>query len=341
MRVITKKYSNHSHIGKHMQPNIKISQAMQEALRCPSCRTKLNISEKHINCTNSSCNAHFPVIDGVPVLINEQSSIFSVNDFVSRQDTFFKNEDGKTLKKVIRKLIPTISKNIKGNENYHHLNNLLLKKSGTPRVLVIGGSILGNGMEILINNTSLSLDLVESDVSFGPRTMLICDGHDIPFEDESFDAVVIQAVLEHVADPYRCVEEVHRVLNKQGLVYAETPFMQQVHGGRYDFTRFTHLGHRRLFRKFEEIDSGAVCGPGMALSWSYQYFLTSFFSSKTLRAVARNFANLTSFYLKYIDSYLIDKPGTLDAASGYYFIGEKSEQVLSDRDLIKLYKGAE
>ena len=81
--------------------------------------------------------------------------------------------------------------------------------------------------------------------------MLICDANDIPFENGSFDGVVLQAALEHVADPYRCVEETHRVLKEKGLVYAETAFMQQVHGGRYDFTRFTRLGHRRLFRRFD------------------------------------------------------------------------------------------
>ena len=43
---------------------------------------------------------------------------------------------------------------------------------------------------------------------------------------------------------------------------------------------------------------------------------------------------------EYFDYYLIDKPGTFDAASGYYFMGRKAEQVLSDQDLIKLYRGA-
>jgi hypothetical protein len=135
------------------------------------------------------------------------------------------------------------------------------------------------------------------------------------------------------------VEEIHRVLKKQGLVYAETPFMQQVHMGRYDFTRFTYLGHRRLFREFEEIDSGATAGPGTVLAWSYKYFLLSFASSKALTRLIMIFAHLTSFYLKYFDYYLIHKAGTLDAASGFYFMGRKGGQALSDRDLIKLYRG--
>jgi SAM-dependent methyltransferase len=183
------------------------------------------------------------------------------------------------------------------------------------------------------------IELVDSDVTFGPRTKLVFDAHSIPFEDNSFDGVIVQAVLEHVVDPWRCVEEIHRVLKEDGLVYAETPFMQQVHLGRYDFTRFTHLGHRRLFRKFEEIESGAVCGPAMALAWSYRYFLLSFTTSSFLRRLIEAFARLTSFFLTYLDYLLIDKPGTLDAASGYYFIGKKSDLVLPDKSLIKLYKG--
>jgi hypothetical protein len=136
------------------------------------------------------------------------------------------------------------------------------------------------------------------------------------------------------------VAEIHRVLKQGGLVYAETPFMQQVHMGRYDFTRFSHSGHRRLFRRFEEIAGGAVCGPGMALAWSYQYFLLSFASSRAMRGLIRAFASITSFYLKYADFYLIDKPAAIDAASGFFFMGRKAGTVLSDHELIKYYKGS-
>jgi SAM-dependent methyltransferase len=184
------------------------------------------------------------------------------------------------------------------------------------------------------------IDLIETDVSFGARTQAIVDAHNIPFKDGSLDGVVAQAVLEHVLDPQRCVDEIHRVLKPDGLVYAETPFMQQVHAGPYDFTRFTHLGHRRLFRRFEELDSGAVCGPGMALAWTYQYFLMSFFTSGRMRKLATAFAHVTAFWLKWFDAYLIDKPGCLDAASGVYFLGRKSESVYPDSDLIASYRGA-
>jgi ubiquinone/menaquinone biosynthesis C-methylase UbiE len=194
-------------------------------------------------------------------------------------------------------------------------------------------------MEVIADNASF--ELIESDVSFGARIAVICDAHNIPFEDGAFDGVVVQAVLEHVVDPRKCVDEIHRVLTERGLVYAETPFMQQVHGRQYDFTRFTHLGHRRLFRRFDEIDSGVMCGPGMALAWSYQYFLLSFAKSRTTRALIRLFSGLTAFYLKYFDRWLVNRAGAFDAASGCYFLGRRADGVLSDKELVRLYRGAE
>jgi SAM-dependent methyltransferase/uncharacterized protein YbaR (Trm112 family) len=332
---------------------IRLPDVAVALLRCPVCRARLNIAAEELRCTNQSCGSSFPVIDGISILINNRTSIFSIEDFVSHRTTtlatgkpnalkaFLKSTLGvkgfDRLKRIYHRVMPSIDKNITGENNYTRLAELLSTAPGAPLVLVLGGGVLGQGIAALMRNTRIQL--VESDVSFGPRTGIILDAHDIPFEDETFDAVIAQAVLEHVADPYRCVEEIHRVLKKDGVIYAETPFMQQVHAGRYDFTRFSHLGHRRLFRRFDEIDSGIVCGPGMALAWSYQYFLTSFVTSPTLRSAARTFARFTSFYLKYFDPFLAGKHGAYDAASGFYLLGRKGERTLSDRELIKLYRG--
>lgn len=305
------------------------------SLRCPVCGAPLNGADEALVCSSQACGTRFPVVDGVPILINEHTSVFRIQDFVERQDTYFNTRTGAI--RDLRRFLPGISANIDSEKHYRQFIDLLVELDESPRVLVIGGGIMGQGMDELIAQSRLRL--METDVALGPRTMLVCDAHDLPFVDATFDGVVAQAVLEHVTDPYRCVEEIHRVLRPSGLVYAETPFMQQVHGGRYDFTRFTHLGHRRLFRHFDEIDSGVICGPGMALAWSYRYFLLSFFRSRTALRLVDAFAHFTSFWLKYLDGYLVDKPGAIDAASGYYLLGRRSEKVLSDRELIQLYRG--
>jgi SAM-dependent methyltransferase len=237
-------------------------------------------------------------------------------------------------------VLPSLSQNLKARENYAALRELLLEEGSErrPRVLVIGGSRVGQGMDEFADDPRL--ELIESDVSFGPRTALICDAHQLPLADGSVDAVVIQGVLQALVDPQACVAEIHRVLRPGGYVYAETPFMQQVCVARFDFTRFTHLGHRRLFRYFEEVRSGPVCGPGMALAWSYQYFLLSFFEGSRVRTAVKGFTRVTAFWLKYFDHHLIDRPGGIDAASGVYFLGRRSDTPLPDGELIAQYRGA-
>jgi ubiquinone/menaquinone biosynthesis C-methylase UbiE len=247
--------------------------------------------------------------------------------------------DSSNLKRFVRTHTPSLSRNEVAPFNYSRFGEVLLEQKSNPTVLVVGGGTVGQGLEKLMADSRI--EFVETDVNFGPRVQLICDAHDLPFADETFDGVIIQAVLEHVADPARCANEVHRVLKTGGVVYAETPFMQQVHGGPYDFTRFTHLGHRRLFRGFHEVASGPVGGPGMALAWSYRYFLKSWTTNQLAQGILELIARFTGFWLKYFDRYLMRKTTAFDNGWAYYFLGTKAEEALSDRDLVKLYRGAQ
>ncbi|MBI4063338.1 MAG: methyltransferase domain-containing protein [Elusimicrobia bacterium] len=314
----------------------RLSPGATQALRCPACRCGLEFQDDEISCTGPSCGKVYPVVDGIPVLIDDVGSVFSLNDFTARRGTFYQSSETGARQSISR-LLPSLGDNLKAKGNFLRFAGLLRRSTASPKVLVVGGSRVGPGLESILSDPQI--DFVESDVALGQRTALICDAHGLPFDDETFDAVVAQVVLEHVVDPYACVEEMRRILKPGGLVYAETPFMEQVHAGRYDFTRFTRLGHRRLFRGFEEISSGIVGGPGMALAWSYRYFLLSFAESRRLRTLLSAFARLTAFWLKYFDPYLTSKAGALDAAAEFYFMGRKSDRLLADRELIRSYKG--
>ena len=298
-----------------------------EILACPRCKQKLD----DLDC--SDCRLTFPEVGGVPVLLNEENSLFKISDLTELQDTTYRKAS--QLKAAVKGILPSITLNVNTRENFQQFFALLLRNSARPRLLVIGGAVPGQGLE----DVPPEIEMVETDIAIGPRTSISCDAHDLPFLDGSFDGVVAQAVLEHVLQPAECVAEILRVLKKGGIVYAETPFMQQVHAGRYDFMRFTHLGHRYLFRDFSEITSGACCGPASAFVWSYCYFLQSFFRSKTLGQIAFTVGTLTSFWIKYFDLFLANRPNAYDASSGYFFLGEKNDTPLTGIDLIAGYKG--
>lgn len=316
-------------------PWMPMTPQIRAALCCPRCNHPLSDEGDTLRCLQSDCGLVFPVVADIPILLNEDNSLFSIKDYL-HSDAIAERTPRK--QNGLVDWLPGISLNLTSNQNYQKFAQVLLEKTSHPKVLVIGGRITGQGMEKL--DAYPDLEIVSSDIAFGPRTQIIFDGHNIPFHDGFYDGIIAQAVLEHVLDPQRCVAEIHRVLKQGGLVYAETPFMQQVHEGRYDFTRFTHLGHRRLFRWFEEIASGPAGGPGMALAWSWRYFLLSFARKPVWRQILGGLARITAFFWKYFDPLIATRAGGMDAAAGYYFLGRKSETPLSDKTLLEQYRGA-
>lgn len=307
-----------------------------KCLRCNSVNSLSTNGDEYLFC--DQCNHKYPLVKGIPILINESKSVFTFDDFINEKKLFFDISQQKSIKANIVKLIPKLSTNQVAQKNYAAIAQLLKTNNiDKPKILILGGSIEGEGSQDFLN--SPDLQIIESDVSFGPRTQIILDAHAIPYQTETFDCVVAQAVLEHVLDPFQCVDEIYRILKPDGIIYVEIPFMQQVHGGAYDFTRFTRSGQRRLLRQFEEIASGITAGPGTVLAWSYEYLLLSIFGySERLKLLLKALARLTGFWLKYLDFFARWNPHTVDAASGLYFIGKKSNDFcLTDKEIIEYY----
>ena len=269
---------------------------VRAALRCPICRSRLSAGTDAVTCTLRSCAAAFPSVGGIPILINEQTSLVTIPEIV--RSAAPRGRPYARLRAWVEQALPSTSLNLRAETNYGRLSRLLRERGDRPRVLILGGATEGVGIRRLFGQQDLNV--IETDIVIGPRTQVVVDAHDIPFEDGYFDGVVLQGVIQALHNPQRCLDEVHRVLAPAGLVYAETPFLQQTPRGSIDFTRFTSLGHRHLFRRFDEIESGIVGGPGMALAWAYEYFLLSFVASPKARFLVSSLARVSAFWLKYV-----------------------------------------
>jgi ubiquinone/menaquinone biosynthesis C-methylase UbiE len=300
-------------------------------LRCPATGKPLVRTDAGYE-TDGDAPVIYPVLDGKPVLVDFSSSVLS-------PDVLRASAAGSPIERPKIRSGRSLFKRMLSPEKKSTRDNIAkLMESLPPQrsssVLVIGGGTIGQGTDALYDCPMarvIALDIYQT-----ANTQLIADAHHIPLCDEAVDAVVIQAVLEHVIDPQGVVDEIWRVLRPGGIVYAETPFLQHVHEGAYDFMRFTESGHRYLFRKFSLIGSGVSGGPGTQLLWSIDYFFKSLFRSRRIGKMFK----MAFVWLPWFDA-LIRSDYASDAASGTFFLGRKCNRTISPRDIVQFYRGAQ
>src|SRR5436305_1893940 len=89
------------------------------------------------------------------------------------------------------------------------------------------------------------------DIQEGLGVDRIEDIHAMTFADNSIGTVIALETLEHVADPLRAMEEIHRVLKPGGLVAISSLMFFPVHNHPWDYWRFTPEGFDLILRPFE------------------------------------------------------------------------------------------
>lgn len=302
-------------------------------LRCPKYGSSLVVRGDKLVAVEAekiSSSPEYYVVNGYPVVVDFDQSILSKSDTTDIQSQI-KRPVYKGALSIIKQLLLPPSKATKANVN-HILN--ALHELPKPRVLMVGGGTPGQSMERFYDDPDIKL--VSFDIYASNTVQFIADAHHIPLPENEFDAVIIQAVLEHVLDPAKVVSEIHRVLKYEGIVYAETPFLQHVHEGAYDFTRFTENGHRFLFKDFSLVKSGTTAGAGTQLTWSLEYFARGLFRSKLIGKIVK----LGFFWLQYLDN-AIPESYNIDAASGVFFYGKKHHTKITDEAIVSHYSGTQ
>jgi uncharacterized protein YbaR (Trm112 family) len=128
-----------------------------EALRCPATGQRLREADgDRLSCEDGSRT--YPVVEGVPILIDKDRSLFSSDDIAASADRGRTSRPG-VLRRVLRSIIPGTTSNLGASKRFERFGALAIERAEQQptRVLVLGGGGLGAGLEVLEDDQRVEL----------------------------------------------------------------------------------------------------------------------------------------------------------------------------------------
>lgn len=280
--------------------------------RCPHCfATDLAHSAEIVSCV---CGAEYPVKGNQYFFTQDQTEL--TNDELDRLKFGIKRYSN-----VYRFLINVLSPVYPAT--WFRIRPILrmINRSGAPAINIGSGS------------TSLSEHVVNLDFIAYPNVDIVGSVYEIPIASDSINVAFNIAVLEHLNDPIKAVEEMHRILVPGGKLYVFVPFVQGFHASPHDYQRYTKSGLIHLFRNFT-INRIVNDGPTSGMLWILQEWLATllcFGSQRLQRLLCIAFMCLT-FPVKLLDVLLIHFPSADNIATGFFLELTKPEALILDSE---------
>lgn len=268
-------------------------------LSCPDCYSPV----EDLRC--EGCERRFPVVDNVPVLL-PADSIFSEASITGGG---FYSQPRSERRVRWRRRLPGLTRDF----GRQAVTEAVESASGT-------GLVVGAGERRSAFRESVRWTI--TDVSTVHGVDYVADAHRLPFDDESFDVVVAENVLEHTIEPHRVARELERVCRVGGRLVISVPFAFPFHGVPYDFFRCSPVGLRCLFRRTSVESLAAGHGAGGTIA----YLATSWVTASAPRRI-RKPVYAVSRVLFSVLKYL-DRP-RLDTAGSFVLIGQRQGHELT------------
>jgi len=212
-------------------------QRLLPLLACPACGGELQSTAVELTCR--SCHVAYPVLDGVPVLLSPELRTQGLGIQLGADDNISKHP-------------------------YSPASEALLDQHRQGWVLDLGAGGKGIGFD----------HVVQVDVFRFPMVDVVASADSLPFKANAFDAVISQAVFEHLQYPDAAAEEVRRVLKLGGAAKIDTAFLQPEHAYPHHYFNATEGGLKHWFRNFDIQWSGVE--PYQHPMWSLVWFLSDY-----------------------------------------------------------------
>lgn len=202
---------------------------------------------------------------------------------------------------------------------YKRISKVLRARLGDgSKILVIGGVRKSDYKYFLSYFNAICIDL-----EIKERVDLVTDAHFLPFRNNSYSGVILQAVIQCVNYPDIVIDEIYRVLKHGGLIYGGIPLCQQECPAPVDLWRWTEEGTKRLFHRFKEVEIGIAAGPFFALFDIILSVADNLTEDKDCNFVLWYFSLWFFYPLKILDTIFSKNKRLLRSSAAIYYIGEK------------------
>jgi SAM-dependent methyltransferase len=186
-------------------------------LLCPNCRAELKENAASLECV--ACSHSYALQDGIPLFSQPPADL----------QPSARIERGPHIGTPWRQA------------NWRFLQGETSRLDSQALLLDVGAG-RGDFADLFEGRRYIALDIYPySEVD------LVCDlTRVVPLKAESFDAVLLMNVMEHVFDTHALLDALERLLKPGGALIVAIPFLVKIHQAPVDFVRYTHYALERL-----------------------------------------------------------------------------------------------
>jgi SAM-dependent methyltransferase len=281
------------------------AQIVAGKLVCPASRQVLVEKNGRLHTPDDKYN--YPLINGVPILLPEE-----------KQAAYLAQAQGSMAKEYASPLRPSrlrqwftgvINKDYRSQMPRQAFHEVIDSQPDDALCVAVGGGPI-----------YVHPKLVNLNIGLFPNVHVVGDAYELPYADNSVDAIHCEAVLEHLEFPNEAVAEMFRVLRPGGQLFAATPFMQHFHAYPNHFQNFTLIGHKRLFERagFEVVSAGVCVGPTYAVSGMVYRYIHTYLAIPVIKQLVAASAAVLALVLRPLDKRLNQTPQAHLLASTTY-----------------------